>query len=106
MDSNAKSIPEVIKEKLSKEMDIADISLTDVSDGCGTSYSLRVVSDYFKGKRTLARHRAVNKIIKEEISKLHAFSVSTLTVDENRKELDNSEASEAQPTATNRDHSQ
>ncbi|KAJ2451614.1 BolA-like protein [Coemansia sp. RSA 2336] len=101
MDGNATSIADAIKEKLSKEMDIADISLTDVSNGCGTSYSLKVVSDYFKDKRTLARHRAVNKIIKEEIGKLHAFSVSTLTVEENQKELDNSKASEAQPTSAN-----
>ncbi|KAJ2848734.1 hypothetical protein IWW36_003119 [Coemansia brasiliensis] len=75
MESEAKSIPEVIEEKLCKAMDIAEFSLKDVSNGCGTSYSLKIVSDYFKGKRTLARHQTVNKIIKEEIKKLHAFSV-------------------------------
>jgi stress-induced morphogen len=45
-------------------------------------FEVVIVSSLFKDKRTLARHRLVNDTLKDEISKVHAFSqvCSTLTV--------------------------
>lgn len=40
----------------------------------------------FKGKTTLMRHRTVNNALKEEISKVHAWSQKCLTEEEWEKQ--------------------
>lgn len=42
-------------------------------------FEVVIVSPLFREKRTLARHRLVNETLKEEISKVHAFSQVRLT---------------------------
>lgn len=37
-------------------------------------FEVVIVSPQFRDKRLLARHRLVNEALKEEISKVHAFS--------------------------------
>jgi stress-induced morphogen len=34
----------------------------------------------FKGKTTLARHRFVNEILKDQIAQMHAFSQVSITI--------------------------
>jgi stress-induced morphogen len=46
----------------------------DASDGCGTKFEVVIVSDLFENKTLLQRHRLVNEALKEEISRMHAFS--------------------------------
>jgi stress-induced morphogen len=41
----------------------------------GDKYKVVVESEYFRGKSTLQKHRDVNECLKEEIAKIHAFSV-------------------------------
>lgn len=53
--------------------------VVDISDGCGQSYEVIVVSSLFEGKNTLARHRLVNEAAKELILQIHAFSQKTYT---------------------------
>jgi stress-induced morphogen len=48
--------------------------VVDNSGGCGQMFEVIIVSPLFKDKRTLARHRLVNDSLKDEISKVHAFS--------------------------------
>jgi stress-induced morphogen len=48
--------------------------VVDNSGGCGQMFEVVIVSSLFKDKRTLARHRLVNDTLKDEISKVHAFS--------------------------------
>jgi len=62
---------------------LSDIQeVVDNSGGCGQMFEVVIVSSLFKDKRTLARHRLVNDTLKDEISKVHAFSqvCTTLTV--------------------------
>lgn len=37
-------------------------------------FEVVIVSPLFEGKRLLARHKLVNEALKEEISKVHAFT--------------------------------
>lgn len=55
------------------------VEVVDVSGGCGQSYQVLIVSDAFEGKTLIQRHRLVNDALKNEISKMHAFSQKSLT---------------------------
>ncbi|KAH7929886.1 bola-like protein [Leucogyrophana mollusca] len=48
-----------------------------------THFSVQVISDAFKGKNTVQRHRMVYAALSDELSQgLHALSLSTRTSDE------------------------
>ena len=49
------------------------------SSGCGAKFECRGVSAKFEGMPLLERQRAVNDIIKEEMEKIHAFSMKCWT---------------------------
>ena len=49
------------------------------SSGCGAKFECLVVSAKFDGMPLLERQRAVNDIIKEEMEKIHAFSMKCWT---------------------------
>ncbi|KAF8307892.1 bola-like protein [Clavulina sp. PMI_390] len=69
-----------IEATLRGSLDISHLVIEDTSSGCGTNYSIVIVSDDFEGSGTLARHKRVNEILKEQIAQLHAFSQKSLTV--------------------------
>lgn len=48
--------------------------MDDLSAGCGQMFEVIIVSPSFSGLRLLARHKLVNEKLKDEISKVHAFS--------------------------------
>ena len=51
----------------------------------GGHYRLRIVSEAFSGKPTLARHRLVHAALGELMrSKIHALSITSLTPQEDR----------------------
>ncbi|OSD03734.1 bola-like protein [Trametes coccinea BRFM310] len=60
-------------------MPVTHLEIEDTSNGCGENYSVFVVSQAFEGKNTLARHRFINEVLKNEIAQMHAFSQKTLT---------------------------
>ncbi|KAG8967824.1 hypothetical protein FRC03_009226 [Tulasnella sp. 419] len=55
------------------------LEITDTSSGCGSSYAVIIINPTFEGKMTLARHRWVNDIMREQIKQMHAFSQKTYT---------------------------
>jgi len=55
------------------------LEIMDTSSGCGASYAVIIVNPGFDGKMTLARHRLVNGLLKDQIAQLHAFSQKTYT---------------------------
>lgn len=55
--------------------------------GCGSFFEVLVVSDKFNGKRMVQQHQMVNKILSEEIERMHGITVSTLTHQEYQKQL-------------------
>ncbi|KAI0710369.1 bola-like protein [Fomitopsis betulina] len=60
-------------------MPIIHLDIIDQSNGCGENYAVFVVSSAFEGKNTLARHRFINDVLKDQIAQMHAFSQKTLT---------------------------
>lgn len=76
-----------IKNKLIESLKASHVEVVDESDGCGAKFSVIIVSDVFKGKPLLQRHRLVNGVLEEELKNIHAFSQKTLTPEqwENQK---------------------
>lgn len=82
---------EAVKQKLSKELQAVHVVTLAETSGCSDKYTCIVVSDIFKGKGPLERHRLVNGVLKEEIKDLHAFSQKTFTTEQWEKQKKNYE---------------
>jgi stress-induced morphogen len=50
------------------------LEVEDNSGGCGTMFSVFIVSPLFEGKSLLERQRLVNENIKDELKDIHALS--------------------------------
>lgn len=69
-----------IKQKIESELpQVYNVIVTDISAGCGQSFDVVVVSNEFESKNKLQRSRLINKILKEDIAKIHAFSCKCYT---------------------------
>lgn len=75
--------------KSSSPLNPTHVEIQDISGGCGASFAAIIVSDEFKGKSALQRHRLVNGILKEEIKAVHAWTPKCLTVEQWEKEKSN-----------------
>lgn len=72
-----------IYDRLMQELpDLRQAIITDSSAGCGQSFEVVVVSDYFYDKNKIQRSRAINNILQAEIAAMHAFSVKCYTSEE------------------------
>jgi len=71
-----------LEEALKSRLSAIHTQINDISGGCGQSYEVIIVSPVFEKKMTLARHRLVNTALKNEISRLHAFSQKSYTPEE------------------------
>lgn len=67
----------------------------DTSGGCGASFMVSIVSDQFKGKRLLERHRMVNSALTEEMKEIHALSITKALTPEQWNQQQESLKSEA-----------
>ncbi|KAI7864574.1 bola protein [Spinellus fusiger] len=74
----ADSLKTAILERLQAD----HVEIKDLSAGCGQMYEVVIVSSLFKGTRLLARHKLVNEKLKDEISRVHAFSQKSYTPEE------------------------
>ncbi|WP_373941438.1 transcriptional regulator BolA [Vibrio chagasii] len=89
-------IQEVIETKLHNEFSPSHLNVINesymhnVPAGSESHFKVIVVSEAFEGLRLIARHRAVNKALSEELANnIHALSIHTYTKDEWLKQLDN-----------------
>lgn len=76
---------ETLKEIIATRLEADLVQVEDMSGGCGQAFAVVIVSPLFSGKSTLARHRLVNKELKEEIASIHAFTQKGFTPDEWKK---------------------
>lgn len=82
----------ITPESLSNSLKASDalkpvhVDIQDISGGCGNSFAALIVSDEFKGKSALQRHRLVNGVLKEEIKAIHAWTPKCLTGEQWEKE--------------------
>ncbi|KDO31412.1 hypothetical protein SPRG_04027 [Saprolegnia parasitica CBS 223.65] len=68
-----------LSAKLEAALQVTYIQVEDNSDGCGTKFSVIVVSPLFEGMGLLQRQRAVNEALKEEMTSIHALQMKTWT---------------------------
>ncbi|KAF5314340.1 hypothetical protein D9619_011907 [Psilocybe cf. subviscida] len=78
--STAMPIDMIAFEKaIKRAIPVTHLEIEDQSSGCGDNYAIVLVSEAFQGKTTLARHRMVNELLKDQIAQMHAFSQKTYT---------------------------
>ncbi|KAF9480656.1 bola-like protein [Pholiota conissans] len=68
-----------LEKAIKRAIPVTHLEIEDQSSGCGDSYAIVLVSEAFQGKTTLARHRMVNELLKDQIAQMHAFSQKTYT---------------------------
>ncbi|KXJ90124.1 bola domain protein [Microdochium bolleyi] len=71
---------------LTSRLGATHVQVTDMSGGCGQSFTSLIVSPQFQGLNSLKRHRAVNAALKAEIAVIHAWSAKCLTPEEWEKQ--------------------
>jgi len=93
-----------LKRKLEEKLEATHVEVKDVSGaapshlpipheawankcifstgGCGQMFEAIIVSPQFAKKMSLARHRLVNTILKQEIAAIHAWTPKCLTPEE------------------------
>ncbi|PPR02832.1 hypothetical protein CVT24_002229 [Panaeolus cyanescens] len=65
-----------LEKAIKRAIPVSHLEIEDQSSGCGESYAIVLV---FQGKTTLARHRFINELLKDQIAQMHAFSQKTYT---------------------------
>ncbi|CAI4227879.1 unnamed protein product [Auanema sp. JU1783] len=55
------------------------LDVQDMSDGCGSKFSILIVSEAFEGKRTLQTHRLVQEAISDIMPQIHAVTIAAYT---------------------------
>ncbi|KAI9495750.1 bola protein [Zychaea mexicana] len=73
---------ESLKETITEQLQAEHVEVVDQSGGCGQMFEVIIVSPIFREKKLLARHRLVNEMLKDPISKVHAFSQKSYTPEE------------------------
>ncbi|CAI5714163.1 unnamed protein product [Peronospora effusa] len=71
--------PAHLETKIRQEIGAALVEAVDLSDGCGSKFSLVVVHEGFEGQSLLERQRRVNDCLKEEMTRIHALQMKTWT---------------------------
>ncbi|KAI0876230.1 bola domain-containing protein [Hypoxylon argillaceum] len=80
---DATSITEAsLKTALTERLKATYVEVTDMSGGCGQSFTSLIVSPAFAGQNSLKRHRAVNAALRDEIAAIHAWSAKCQTPEE------------------------
>ncbi|WBW74958.1 mitochondrial [4Fe-4S] cluster transfer protein Fra3 [Schizosaccharomyces osmophilus] len=75
-----------IRTLLNEKLCPSSLRVIDVSGGCGSMYQIVIKSKLFQGKNTLAQHRLVNSILKEEIKGMHGLNLLTEVDKESSKD--------------------
>lgn len=70
-----RSIADLIASRLEGGAD--RIAVRDTSGGCGSMYTIEVVSAAFAGLRTVQQHVRVSRALGDEVSKWHGFTLVT-----------------------------
>ena len=83
------NIQQTINDKLKQafkpeHLEVIDEShMHNVPDGSESHFKVIIVSEDFKDKMLIARHRMVNKVLEHEVNTLiHALAVHTMTMEE------------------------
>ncbi|KAG7879305.1 hypothetical protein KL905_003296 [Ogataea polymorpha] len=67
----------MIYKKLAQELEPSNLSVRDISGGCGSMFAINIESPKFKGLPMIKQHRLVNELLKDEIAKWHGLQLKT-----------------------------
>lgn len=71
------SSEQAIEAKLQQGLNASLVMVKDTSGGCGSFYSIMVVSEAFRGKRLIEQHRMVKSLLKDEVADIHGLTLET-----------------------------
>lgn len=54
-----------------------EITVTDISGGCGAMYEIMIETSEFKGLTTIKQHRLITELLKNEIKDMHGLTIHT-----------------------------
>lgn len=66
-----------IAEILKKSFTASQITVKDISGGCGSMYEIFVESEDFRGKRQVQQHRLINQALADEVKQMHGLRIFT-----------------------------
>ena len=66
-----------IEQKLQKALSVQHVEVRDTSGGCGTMFQIRLVAQEFQNKSIVQQHKVVTKVLKDDISQWHGFTLLT-----------------------------
>ncbi|KAI0883497.1 bola-like protein [Annulohypoxylon maeteangense] len=85
--AEAQSLPEkpdyldndesAIWDKLAAEFAPTELTVQDVSGGCGSMYAIEIASEKFRGSGMLKQQRMVNAVLGEQMKKWHGVQLRT-----------------------------
>ena len=67
-----------IQEKLQSALTVRDVDVRDTSGGCGTMFQIKITAEEFNNKSIVQQHKVVTKVLQEDISQWHGFTLVTL----------------------------
>eukprot|EP00457_Paulinella_chromatophora_P020873 gb/GEZN01023064.1/.p1 GENE.gb/GEZN01023064.1/~~gb/GEZN01023064.1/.p1 ORF type:complete len:131 (-),score=4.11 gb/GEZN01023064.1/:176-568(-) len=70
---------ESVRATLEKDLKPIYCDVVDTSGGCGQFFSVKVVSEKFKGKSMVQQHRIVNDLLGAAIKNIHGLTLDTKT---------------------------
>ena len=83
------TVREDIENKLVSDFDLDYVEVVNesrfhnVPENSETHFKVTLISSQFQGRRLIERHRAVNKVLTEELSgPVHALAIHTYTAEE------------------------
>ncbi|KAK9381822.1 bola protein [Kockiozyma suomiensis] len=66
-----------IASKLFDALEPSQLSVKDISGGCGSMFAINIVSKAFKGKPMIKQHRMVNDILADDLKQWHGVQLKT-----------------------------
>ncbi|XP_058120582.1 bolA-like protein 3 [Anopheles ziemanni] len=69
---------ELLQKTLQSKFPLAkNITVSDISGGCGSMYEIFVETSEFKGLSTVKQHKLITEILKDEIKNMHGLRIRT-----------------------------
>ncbi|PAV21110.1 bola [Pyrrhoderma noxium] len=72
-----------IHDLLRERFEASNISVEDISGGCGSFYAISITSKAFAGIPIVKQHRLVNETLKSVIPNIHGLQLKTVAEDVN-----------------------
>ncbi|KAK9469441.1 bola protein [Lipomyces arxii] len=66
-----------LSSKLIDAFEPSELSVRDVSGGCGSMFAITIVSKAFSGISMVKQHRMVNDVLSDEIKQWHGVQLKT-----------------------------